>query len=43
MKRKHTWLSDREKIQGTAISKEGHADRLMWHEMTSYYWYQGKK
>ena len=33
------WLSCKEKVQGAAISKEGHADNVLGHEMTHHYWF----
>ena len=37
------WLSGKEKVPGTAISKEGHADSFLRHEMTHYCWFPWKR
>ena len=33
------WLSGKEKVLGTAVSKEGHADSHLGHERTHHYWF----
>ena len=33
------WLSGREKVSATVISKEGHTDSLLEHEKTHNYWF----
>ena len=37
------WLSSKEKILGTAVSKEGYADNLQKHERTRQYWFPWKR
>ena len=32
-------LSCKEKVPGARVSKEGHADSLLRHEMTHHYWF----
>ena len=33
------WLSGKEKVQGTVVSKEGDTDSLLGHERTHNYWF----
>ena len=37
------WLSDKEKVPGVAVSKEGHVDSLLGHEETHHCWSPWKK
>ena len=37
------WHSSKEKVPGTVVSKEGHADSVLKHEMTHHYWFPWKK
>ena len=36
--KKH-WLSNKEKVLGATVSKEGHADSLLGHERIHHYWF----
>ena len=36
------WLSSKEKVLDTAVSKEGHADSILWHERTHHYCFSWK-
>ena len=42
MKWKH-WLSNREKVLGVVVSKEGDAESLLWYERNSHYWFSWKR
>ena len=37
------WLSGKEKVQGAAVSKEGHAYSLLGHERSHHYWFSWKR
>ena len=36
------WLSGKEKVPGTVVSKESHVDSLLRQERTHHYWFQEK-
>ena len=36
-------LSGKEKVLGTAVSKEGHADNLLEHDRTHHNWFSKKR
>ena len=37
------WLSNKEKVPGRVISKEGHANSLLGHEITHQFWFCWKR